>query len=184
MLKAKNIIPIITVVLVLFIVFVSTIPTYIKLVLAIFSISFLFPIAREIIFKNKLRKIKVSFYTSLIFSLGFIVVSNLNELPPFDINYIEGFLLIFIFSTIGILGYGLPVSIIAELVSKKFIKYRACVSGIIHICFGLFTAIFSLFDEVYVGVFILPTICSLIFFLVDEVTRRRLKESHSTFNLP
>lgn len=179
MLKARNIIPNISVFLVLFIIFVSTIPTYIKFVLAIFTISFLIPIARERMFENRLRKIKVAFYTSLIFSLGFIVVPILEELPSIDISTIAGFLLIFFFSSIGIFCYGIPASIIAELVSKRYKKYRVWVSGIIHIGFGLFTAIFGLFDELDAGLFILPTICSIIFFLIDQVTRKRLKESHS-----
>lgn len=179
MLKAKNIIPIISVVMVLFIIFVSTIPTYIKFVLAIFTISFLIPVAREIMLENRLRKIKVAFYTSLIFSLGFIVVPILEELPSFNISIIVGFLLIFFFSSIGIFCYGIPASIIAELVSNRYQKYRAWLSGIIHIVFGLFTAIFGLFDGPDAGIFILPTICSIIFFLIDEFTRRRLKESYS-----
>ncbi len=172
MLKAKNIIPNISVFLVLFIIFVSTIPTYIKFVLAIFTISFLIPIAREIMFKNRMRKIKVAFYTSLIFSLGFIVVPILKELPSFEISTITGFLLIFFFSSIGIFCYGIPASTIAELVSKRYQKYSVWVSGIIHIGFGLFTAIFGLFDGVDAKVFILSTICSLIFFVIDEVTRK------------
>ncbi|WP_043932593.1 hypothetical protein [Bacillus sp. EB01] len=179
MLKAKNIIPNFCVILVLLIIYVSTIPTYIKLLLAIFSVSFLIPNAREIMYENRLRKVKVAFYTSFIFSLGFTVVSIIAALPSFDIANIAGFLLILFFSSIGVFCYGIPASIIAELVSKRYLEYRALVSGLIHIGFGLFTAIFSLVDYLNPSVFILPTICSIIFYLIDEVTRRRLKESHS-----
>jgi hypothetical protein len=178
MLKAKNIIPNFCVLLVLFIIYVSDIPTYIKIVLAIFSITFLFPIAREIMFEKRLRKIKVAFYTSLIFSFGLTVVSMLEELPSFDITIIAGFLLVFFFSAIGIFCYGIPVSIIAELISRRYIAFRVILSGVIHIGFGLFTAVFSLFDELSFGVFIIPTICSFIFFIMDEFTRRRLKKGY------
>ncbi len=171
--------PNISVVLVLLIIYVSTIPTYIKLLLAIFSILFLIPVAREMIFENRLRKIKVAFYTSLIFSLGFAVAPILNPLTSFDVSNVAGFLIVFFFSSIGIYCYGIPASIIAELVSKRYFKYRALVSGIIHIAFGIFTVTFSfsLFDSLHTSVFILPTICSIIFLLIDEITRRCLRES-------
>jgi hypothetical protein len=178
MFKVRNIIPIMCVVMVLFIIFVSTMPTYIKFVLTIFTISFLFPVAREIMLRNRLRKIKVAFYTSLIFSLGLIVVPNLEELPSFGISIIPVFLIIFFFSAIGIYCYGIPASIIAEIASNRYPKYRAWLSGVIHIVFGFFTAIFGLFDELDAGIFILSTICALVFFLIDEVTRRSLKEAH------
>ena len=182
MLKVKNIIPNISVVLVLLIIYVSTIPSYIKLVLAIFSILFLIPVAREMMFENRLRKIKVAFYTSLIFSLGFAVAPILNPLSSFDVTNVAGFLIVFFFSSIGIYCYGIPASIIAELVSKRYFKYRALVSGIIYIAFGLFTVTFSLFDSLNTSVFILPTICSIIFLLIDEITRRSFRESHSNLS--
>ncbi|MFC4323249.1 hypothetical protein [Litchfieldia salsa] len=178
MFKARNIIPNMSVVMVLFIIFVSTMPTYIKFVLTIFTISILFPVARKIMLENKLRKMKVAFYTAVIFSLGLIVVPNMEELPPYDLSIISVFLLIFFFSAIGIYCYGIPASIIAELASNRYPKYRAWLSGIIHIVFGLFTAIFGLFDELNAEIFILSSICALLFFLIDEITRRSLEKAH------
>ncbi|MFT9600700.1 hypothetical protein [Mesobacillus sp.] len=172
MLRAQNIIPNISVSMVLFIIYVSTIPAYIKLVLAIFAMAFLVPIARDIMFENKLRKVRVAFYTSLAFSFGFIVFSAMQDFSSVDIEIIAGFLLVFFFSSIGIFCYGIPASVIAELVSRNFKKYRALVSGSMHIVFGLFTAVFGLSDYLEPGVFILPTLCSIIFFLIDEYTRR------------
>ncbi|MFD2806030.1 hypothetical protein ACFSYB_14390 [Litchfieldia salsa] len=153
-------------------------PTYIKFVLTIFTISILFPVARKIMLENKLRKMKVAFYTAVIFSLGLIVVPNMEELPPYDLSIISVFLLIFFFSAIGIYCYGIPASIIAELASNRYPKYRAWLSGIIHIVFGLFTAIFGLFDELNAEIFILSSICALLFFLIDEITRRSLEKAH------
>ncbi|MDQ0483713.1 hypothetical protein [Guptibacillus hwajinpoensis] len=183
MLKAGNIIPNFTVVLVLFIIIVSTIPTYIKLILALFTISFLIPIGRKVIFQHRLRKMKVALYTSLVFSLGITVVAILNASIPFNSSDVTGFLLVFFFSSIGIFCYGIPVSIIAELVSKRYPNYRALVSGVIHIGLGLFTVTFSLFEYLHSSVFIWPTICSIIFFLIDEITRTRLRDGHSKINI-
>ncbi|KON86240.1 hypothetical protein AF332_04970 [Sporosarcina globispora] len=177
MLKPKNIIPTITVTLVLFIIYASTIPGYIKLVLAIFSITFLIPIAREIMFENGLRKIKVAFYTALITSLGIMAVGTITDSPPIDIEYFMWFLILFFFSSLGIFCYGIPASIIAELVSKRFVRHRALISGLIHIGFGLLTAIFGLSYYLSPGVFIIPALYSGFFFLIDEVTRRRMKKT-------
>ncbi|NYE05785.1 hypothetical protein F4694_002560 [Bacillus niacini] len=173
MLKAKNIIPTISFVLVIFIIYVSDIPTYIQLVLTIFSISFLLPIARKVMFEDRLRKIKTALYTTLIFSFGLTAASVIAALPSFDVSIIIGFLSTVFFSSIGIFCYGIPVSIIAELISNRYLEKRAFISAVIHIGFGLFTAVFSLFDDVYGLVFIIPTICSIIFFLMDEFTKRK-----------
>ncbi|WP_226679108.1 hypothetical protein [Mesobacillus jeotgali] len=172
MLRAQNLIPTLSVSMVLLIIYVSTIPVYIKLVLAVFAITFIFPTAREIMFENKLRKIRVAFYTSLSFSFGFILFSAIQSFSSVDFEIFVGFMLVLFFSSIGIFCYGIPASIIAELVSRNFKKYRAFVSALIHIVFGLFTAVFGLSDYLEPSVFILPTLCSIIFFLIDEYTRK------------
>lgn len=172
MLKAQNIIPNFSVFMVLIIIYLSTIPGYIKLVLAIFVITFLIPAAREVMFENKLRKVRVALYTSLAFSAGLLFFSAMQSISSVDHEIFVGFMLVFFFSSIGIFCYGIPASIIAELVSRRFKKFRALVSGSIHIGLGLFTAVFGLSDYLEPGVFILPTLCSGIFFLIDEYTRK------------
>jgi hypothetical protein len=171
MLKVQNIIPNFSVLMVLLIIYVSTIPAYIKLILAIFAITFIFPAAREIMFKSKIRKIKVAFYTSIVFSLGFILFPGVENFS-IDHEFIAGFMLVFFFSSLGIFCYGIPVSVIAELISARFEKNRMMVSGLIHIGLGLFTALYGMLDYLDTDIFILPTICSAIFFLIDEMTRK------------
>lgn len=177
MLRAQNLIPNLSVSMVLLIIYVSTIPAYIKLVLAVFAITFLFPTAREVMFENKLRKIRVALYTSLSFSFGFLLFSAVQSLSSLDFEIFVGFMLVFFFGSIGIFCYGIPASIIAELVSRKFNKYRTLVSGSIHISFGLLTVIFGLSNYLDPSVFILPTLSAIIFFLIDEYTRRLIKNA-------
>ncbi len=171
MLRAQNLIPNFSVFMVLLIIYVSTIPGYIKLVMAIFAITFLFPSAREVMFENKLRKIRVALYTSLAFSAGLLLFSAMQSFSSAD-EILPGFMLVFFFSSLGIFCYGIPASIIAELVSRSSQKHRALVSGTIHIGFGLFTVVFGLSDYLDPDIFILPTLCSIIFFLIDEYIRR------------
>ncbi|MBT2683183.1 hypothetical protein [Bacillus sp. ISL-37] len=177
MLRVQNLIPSLSVTMVLLIIYVSTIPAYIKLVLAVFAITFLIPIAREVMFENKLRKIRVALYTSLSFSFGFLLFSAVQSFASVEYETFVGFMLVFFFSSIGIFCYGIPASIIAELVSRKSNKYRTLLSGSIHIGFGLLTVIFGLSNYLDPGIFILPTLCAIIFFLIDEYTRRSIKNA-------
>ncbi len=170
MLSANNIIPSLTVVFVLFIIYVSIIPGIIKLILAIFSISFLLPVSREIMFKNKLRKIRVALYTSLVFSFGFSV-EPLFETFSLEFTMFFDFLFIFFMCSLGIFCYGIPASIIAELISGSFSVYRTWISAFIHIGLGFFTY----FIEPFFCIF--SVICSIIFFLIDEGTRRKWRET-------
>ncbi|WP_079506382.1 hypothetical protein [Mesobacillus jeotgali] len=172
MIKVQNIIPNFSLLLVLIIINISSIPAYIKMIFAIFAITFIFPAGREIMFKSKLRKVRVALYTSIVFSFGLIFISSLMSFS-IDEEIFAGFLLVFFFSSIGVFCYGIPASILAEVISTRYVKNRKLVSGLIHIGLGLFTVFFGLLSEdLEPGVFILPTICSAIFFLIDEFTRK------------
>ncbi|WP_436373741.1 hypothetical protein [Cytobacillus sp. BC1816] len=171
----KNIIPSFTGAVILFIVFVSLIPATIKWVFALFLISFLIPAFREIMFENKLRKFKAAFYTSFIFTLGFAIFLEPSLLISFDFSNLFWLLLIFFYCSIGIFSYGIPSSIIAELVSRRSTRFRTLISGIIHIGMGLFTGVIGIYsDMIEPGFYVIPTICSVIFFLLDEFTRRKI----------
>jgi hypothetical protein len=79
-LKAKSIFPTNSFVLVIFY-YVSDIPIYIQLLLTIFSISFLLPIARKVMLEDRLRKIRTALYTTFIFSFGLTAASIIAALP-------------------------------------------------------------------------------------------------------
>lgn len=150
-----------SVIVFLTIIFVSATPTMIKTVLIILAIAFLLPFIRNILWKNNLRKIKVALYTSVVFTMW---LSLSLILDGESIAYI---FIIFFFSLIGNFLYGLPVSLLAEFLSIKFLDYRLIISGFIHIGFGFVPSIFELV------LFTPAIICSIIFFALDEMTRKR-----------
>ncbi|MDF9763449.1 putative membrane channel-forming protein YqfA (hemolysin III family) [Peribacillus simplex] len=95
----------------LIILLVSTTPIIIKTLLVIITIGFLFPIIRKILFKDKFRKIKVAFYSSLSFTIGFFLISfliSMIEEQSFNLNgELFGFTIILLFySLIGNFVYG------------------------------------------------------------------------------
>ncbi|OHR69536.1 hypothetical protein HMPREF3291_00450 [Bacillus sp. HMSC76G11] len=77
------------------------------------------------------------------------------------------FIIIFFISTIVSLAYGFPISITAELLTKKITSYhlRVFVSGLIHLSGGL------LFYVISTEFYIYAIYCSIIFFLTDEGLR-------------
>jgi hypothetical protein len=103
MVKGNSYILIFFVLVFFIILFASTTPLMIKAILAIATIGFLFPFFRTIMLKNKFRKLKVAFYSSLVFTIGLFLVSILME-DSFHFTGAE-FLFIFIvlfYSLIGI----------------------------------------------------------------------------------
>ncbi|MFJ5748175.1 hypothetical protein ACIP97_06150 [Peribacillus frigoritolerans] len=165
MLKGNSYILVFSMAVLLTIILVSTTPIIIKTLLAFITIAFVFPVIRKSLFKDKFRKIKVAFYSSVTFTIGFLV--SFFEEPSFKLD--GDFLIIMVvlfYSLIGNFFYGLPVSLISEFISMKFSNIRFWLSGFIHIGFGLAT---YLIDPG--GFFIFAVICSIIFFALDEITK-------------
>lgn len=173
MLKGNSYILVFSVFVFLIIIFVSSTPTLMKALLFMIGIGFLFPIIRKILFKDKFRKIKVAFYSSLTFTIGLLLFSFLSSSfgeHSFNVDgeLIGFFMIVLFFSLIGNFCYGLPVSLIAEWISMRFSQIRFFLSGILHIGFGLVTYLIAPFF------FIPALIYSIIFFGFDEVTRRNV----------
>ncbi|KRF64347.1 hypothetical protein ASG99_21180 [Bacillus sp. Soil768D1] len=176
MIKGNSYILVFSVLVFLIILLVSTTPIIIKTLLVIITIGFLFPIIRKILFKDKFRKIKVAFYSSLTFTIGYFLISfliSMIEEQSFNLNgELFGFTIILLFySLIGNFVYGLPVSLIAEFISMKFFNIRFWLSGLIHIGFGLGTYFID------PGFSIPAIICSIIFFALDEITKKNSTSS-------
>ena len=163
MIKGNSYILVFSVLVLLTIVLVSTTPIIMKTLLAFITIAFLFPVIRKLLFKDKFRKIKVAFYSSLTFSIGLFLVSIFEE-PAFNLD--GDFIVVLFYSLIGNFFYGLPVSLIAEFISMKYFNIRFWLSGLIHIGFGLATYFID-----PGGFFIFAVICSIIFFALDEITK-------------
>jgi hypothetical protein len=156
MFNGNSIIIIFTVLVLLIIILVSSTPLLIKTLLALVSIAFLVPIFRKTMMANRGRKIKAAFYTSFAFTILVSIFTEGSFTWP-------SFLIVLFFSILGNFIYGLPASIIAELVSMKFSNYRFWVSGFLHIGFGLATYLIE------PGFFIPAFICSVLFFAFDEI---------------
>jgi hypothetical protein len=159
MFKGNSFILIFTVLVLLIIILVSITPLLIKTLLALVSIALLVPIFRKIMMANRGRKIKAAFYTSLAFTIIYFLFTEKN----FTWDILPFLLILLFFSILGNFLYGLPASIIAELVSKKLSNYRFWVSGFIHIGFGLATYLIE------PGFFLPAVICSVLFFAFDEM---------------
>jgi len=163
MLKGNSYILIFSAIIFLIILFVSSTPILVKTLLVILTIGFLFPYIRRILFKDRFRKIKVAFYSSVIFTTGLFLLTFLtavfNEQSfHFSGEFIPSMIIVLIYSLIGNFVYGLPVSLIAEFISMKFANIRFWLSAGIHIGFGLVT--YFIVPE-----FTIPAvICSVIFF--------------------
>lgn len=171
MINRNSYIPIFSVLIFLIILLVSTTPVIIKTLLVILTIGFLFPVIRRILYKDKFRKIKVAFYSSLTFTIGLLLitfVTSVIEEQSINLNgeFIAFFIIVLFYSLIGNFVYGLPVSLIAEFVSMKFFNIRILLSGLIHIGFGVGTYFIAL------DFFIPAIICSIIFFTLDEITKK------------
>lgn len=165
MFKGNSIVLVFSVIMVLFMIVVSIESTIIRVLLIILSVVFLQPGLRKTLFTNQmfLRKIKVSLYTSLIITGGLYIT----KLPSILTLFPEVAATVY-FSLFGILIYGLPASMIAELVSNRTPAKRVLFSGVIHIGFGLLAFFLSSFSSFG----IITSVCSVIYFALDEISRK------------
>ncbi|MDP9739426.1 UNVERIFIED_ORG: putative membrane channel-forming protein YqfA (hemolysin III family) [Bacillus sp. B2I3] len=123
MIKGNSYILVFSMAVLLTIILVSTTPIIIKTLLAFITIAFVFPVIRKSLFKDKFRKIKVAFYSSVTFTIVLFLVSFFEE-PSFKLD--GDFLIIMVvlfYSLIGNFFYGLPVSLISEFISMSFPIY-------------------------------------------------------------
>ncbi len=161
MAKKNSFILIISIVFVLIINWLSTIPTFFKVLLSTVSIAFLFPNVRELVLKERFRKLKVAFYTAVTYTFGTVIYSMFE----YNSNVLAFVIPLFFFTVIGVYTYGLLASVFAEFISIRFPKVRFWLSGLIHIGLGMLTS------------FLPAVICSALFFLYDELTRRKYVEA-------
>lgn len=118
------------------------------------------------------RKLKSALYTTLLFS----VVMSLIILWIFTMPESENFsllgplmllLLLFCYSAIGVFLYGIPVSYLSDIITKKLKRYRFIAAFMIYILFGYLT--FFIVDQLAV----FGIVCSLLFFLFEEIQRSK-----------
>ncbi|TDL82417.1 hypothetical protein [Peribacillus frigoritolerans] len=118
---------------------------------------------RLVFFYRKCLVVVISamMYTGYAYTEGF---TNF-ELNP---SALFSSIIFFAICIIGYTAYGLPISILTELITKKIVSYkfvRAFTSGILHLSGG-FLFYFISEDLMYYSVQ-----CTIVFFLTDEVLR-------------
>ncbi|WP_027408870.1 DUF6843 domain-containing protein [Anoxybacteroides tepidamans] len=119
------------------------------------------------------RKIKSALFSTLALS-GSIFL--LDFIKGFEENPFINFIVVFIYAAIGNFLYGIPVSILSDIITKKLVRYRFIAAAWIHILFGLLT-IFMIRE-----LWMYSVICSLLFFLSEEWQRRRKRNVKPSFN--
>ena len=153
-----------------FIIWVSVESLGVKIVLGIILFSLLVPQIRKKLYKTILvkRKFKVALNTAFIFTfvLGTYGFFSDPYNTGFDVVFV--LLVVYIYSLIGNLIYGLPVSLLSDFISEKFINIRLFLSSVIHIGLGMVPFIFK--DWGIIG--IASLICSIIFLITDEFMKR------------
>ena len=165
MLKGNSYIIVFSLLFFVIILFVSSTPIIIKTLLIIITIGLLSPTIRMMLFKEQSKKIKVALYSSLTFALGFYCASFTEESSFYlHSGEIFFFLTVLFFSLVGNFIYGIPVSLLAEFISRKHMNFRVLLSGMIYIGFGCFV---YLIDRSF---YIPAMICSVLFFIYDEVS--------------
>jgi hypothetical protein len=169
MFKDNSIILVFAVIVFLVIILVSTISSVIKILSILLSVAFLLPAFRKKVFTNDLflRKLKVSLQTAFVFTAGLLLIAlpSIFAEKALTNDLIPGLIFTFGISLIVILVYGLPVSLLAEVISSRVPNNRAWVSGVIHVGFGLLTSLISL------SFGLVAAICAILFFLHDESVR-------------
>ncbi|WP_038704102.1 hypothetical protein [Planococcus sp. PAMC 21323] len=155
------------VILISFIIWVGVESLPVKVALAIIGLTFL-PKTRKKLYKPLLviRKGKVAFYASLLFTFLLLIFDIKTVITGSSTDFIFS---IFVLSSclLGNIIYGIPVSLLADLVTTHVRKYRVYLSFLVHIGFGLLSFFF-------LGpLMVLAAFMAILFFLIDEFLRKR-----------
>jgi hypothetical protein len=78
----------------------------------------------------------------------------------------EFIIIILLYAAVGNFLYGIPVSFLSDYFTIKLVKFRFIVAGFIHILFGFLTTFIIGGFGIFAGV------CSLLFFLLEELQRK------------
>jgi len=153
-----------------FIIWVGVESIQIKVVLFIIGLT-LIPKVRIKLYKTPLviRKSKVALYTSLFFTFLLFILDNALFTTETKIGFTDFsvFILVFFFSLLGSIIYGIPVSLLSDFITTNIKKFRIYLSFLVHFGFGLISFFF-------LGpLMIIATIFALLFFLIDEIVRKK-----------
>ncbi|CAN7173416.1 hypothetical protein [Rossellomorea sp. LjRoot5] len=170
--KKENFIFVFSMLVVITILLVSETSVEVMAFLGLLVVIISVPAIRQGIWKDNFRKVKAAFYTTVCFTIGLFIFYFSLSIFAGD-SYSTGgelslfVLVVFLFSLIGNVFYGLPVSLVAEYISIKFSSMRPWVSGVIHIGLGAIT--YFIFPGLSLG----AISCAVIFFIIDEVLYKK-----------
>lgn len=155
--------------IVAFIVAVSDIPLYIKIIFSMSVLFFLLPFGNLFFTKERMsRKFKAASSGAVIFTALFLIVPMLifNEEANYTgiADFVFSFSFILFYALLGFVIYGLPVSLFSDWVAEKY-SYRMPIAAGIHLLFGLL-----LISELS----LIPTFCAGISWIIDEKLRKNL----------
>ncbi|MDN3019068.1 hypothetical protein PH210_23120 [Paenibacillus sp. BSR1-1] len=106
------------------------------------------------------RKLKSALFSTLMLS-GLFFLSGVIE------GSVGAFSIVVLFyAGVGNFLYGIPVSFLSDYLTRKLLKFRFMVAGFIHLLFGTLTTF------VIGGLGIFAVVCSLLFFLFEELQRK------------
>ncbi len=153
-----------------FIIWIGIEPIELKIALGIIALTLLPKIRKKLYtVPLVLRKSKAAFLASFLL-LSLLLLLNLPTwLTGFSMSFVDFTFTIFLFLSflLGTVVYGIPVSLFSDFVTAKIKGFRFFLAFIIHIGFGLGSFFF-------LGpLMIVATLLALLFFLIDEVLRKR-----------
>ena len=171
MFKGNSFVLVFSILMLIVLIFLSETPTIVKALLSILAIACLFPSFRNKVLNHKMRKVRVALLTSITFSIG-LLFSSLPMVGVEAFSFIPfiSFIVVLLYSLLGNIVIGLPVSILADYLSEKTNRFRVVLSAFIHLGFGFATFFIAQ------GLFLGASICSTLFFIWDEVTRRKVEK--------
>lgn len=157
-----------------FIVAVSDIPLYIKIIFVTAIMFFLLPFEKQFLTKERMcRKFIAAAIGAVVFTALFLSVPMLifNEAANYTgiIDFIFSFSLILFYALLGFAVYGLPASLFSDWVAEKS-SYRLAMAAVIHLAFGLL-----LISKLS----LIPIICAGIFWMIDEKLRKNQQRIYS-----
>ncbi|WP_137791015.1 hypothetical protein [Bacillus sp. E(2018)] len=114
--------------------------------------------------ENLLRKIKSALLASLLLPVLLGIYSIYESGSTEDSSFL---LIVFFFALVGNLLYGIPVSLLIDLITKKITKFQFLLSGFLHIIFAFISFV------IIEGFNTFAIICAVLFFLSEEWQMRK-----------
>lgn len=149
----------------------------IKIALSMIMLTFLPAISKRLYsWDATIRKIKAALYT-LLFLTGFALLLSIGSIikgNSVDFASLWFTLFLFLIFLLGSVVYGVPVSSFSDLATARVTRYRFALAFIVHLGFGLISYIF-LGPLMYFAL-----IVAVVFFLFDELLRRKAAQHHET----